>query len=160
MTDVSLTDGKEPATTDAGSAGSIHRDPVPNGHATLRRSATIAGSSGVGSLPHNFHQGRGAGSTGGWKFQIASARRIRCSKNCASFALARWAMLVSRSYGSRPQNKTHGLPPQWRSGAFVFRLNCGRVLLSATLIADLTLTHHLLVVSRCHQLRRLVNLAP
>ena len=27
-------------------------------------------------------------------------------------------------------------------------------------IADLTLTHRLLVVSRCHQLRRLGNLAP
>ena len=84
-------------------------------------------------------------------------------------------MVVSSSYTS-PSKKTHGLPPQWRprpkwsyvsasmgnvrSGAFVFGLNCDRVLDSETLIADLTLTHHLLVVSRGHQLRRLVNLAP
>ena len=47
--------------------------------ATLHRSATMAGSSG--SLPHSFHQGRGGGSTSGWKFQIASALRIRCSTN-------------------------------------------------------------------------------
>ena len=47
--------------------------------ATLHRSATMAGISG--SLPHNFHQGRGGGSTGGWTFQIASALRIRCSRN-------------------------------------------------------------------------------
>ena len=90
-----------------------------DGQAALRRPATMAGS------------------TDGWKFQINPALRIRCSKNCASFALACLAMFVSRSYGSRPKNKTHGMPPQWRSGAFVFRLNCGRVLLSATLIADL-----------------------
>ena len=38
----------------------------------------MAGSSGAGSFPHNFHQGRG---NGGWKFQIASALKIRCSKN-------------------------------------------------------------------------------
>ena len=35
--------------------------------AALRRSATMAGTSGTGSFLHNFHQGRGGGSTGGWK---------------------------------------------------------------------------------------------
>ena len=34
-------------------------------------------SSGIGSLPHSFHQGRDAGGNGGSKVQIASARRIR-----------------------------------------------------------------------------------
>ena len=41
-----------------------------------------------------------AGSTSGWKFQIALALSIRCSRNCASFALACWTMCVSRSYRS------------------------------------------------------------
>ena len=44
-------------------------NPVPNGQATSRRSATMAGSSGWrSSLLHNFHQGRGAGSTGSRTF--------------------------------------------------------------------------------------------
>ena len=65
----------------------------------------MAGSSGSrSSLLHNFHQGRGG--TGGWKLQITSARRIRCFKNCASFALECWAMFVSRSYRSSPKNTT------------------------------------------------------
>ena len=47
----------------------------------------MAGSSGWrSSLLHNFHQGRGGKDS--WKFQINSALRIRCSKNCPSFALA------------------------------------------------------------------------
>ena len=66
----------------------------------------MAGISGTGSLLQSFHQGRGGGGTGGWKFQIASALRIRCSKNCASLALACLAMFVSRSYGSLPKNTT------------------------------------------------------
>ena len=51
------------------------------GHPTLRRSATMAGSSGTGSFPHSFHHGRGNGGGGGWKLQTASALRIRCSRN-------------------------------------------------------------------------------
>ena len=67
----------------------------------------MAGSSGSrSSLLHSFHQGRGSGGTGGWKLQITSARRIRCFKNCASFALECWAMFVSRSYRSSPKNTT------------------------------------------------------
>ena len=53
----------------------------------LRRSATMAGNSISGSFPHSFHQGRGRGGTGGWKFQTASARKIRCSKNWLRSAL-------------------------------------------------------------------------
>ena len=34
-------------------------------HATSRRSATMAGSSGTGFLPHSFHHGRGNGGGGG-----------------------------------------------------------------------------------------------
>ena len=89
---------------------------------TLRRSATMAGISGSGSLPHSFHQGRGGGSTGGWKFQIASALRIRCSKNCASLALACLAMFVSRSYGSLPKNTTRSKNSPGPSSALV--ANC------------------------------------
>ena len=66
----------------------------------------MAGNSGAGSLLHNFHQGRD-GSTGGWKFQITSALRIRCYRNCASLALAFWTMCVSRSYRSLPKNTAH-----------------------------------------------------
>ena len=52
----------------------VTRQPVPNDQYALCRSATIAGSSSWrSSLLYNFHQGRGAGSTGGSKFQIASA---------------------------------------------------------------------------------------
>ena len=48
----------------------------------------MAGRSGArSSLLHNFHQGCGGGSSGGWKFQTASARKSTCSKNCASLAL-------------------------------------------------------------------------
>ena len=80
----------------------------------------MAGSSGSrSSLLHNFHQGRGDGSTGGWKFQIASALRIRCSKNCASFALACLAMFVSRSYGSRPKSTTRSKKSPGLSSALV-----------------------------------------
>ena len=47
----------------------VTRQPVPNDQYALRRSATIAGSSGSrSSLLHNFHQGRGAGSTGSRTF--------------------------------------------------------------------------------------------
>ena len=75
--------------------------------ATLRRSATMAGSSGPrSSLLHNFHQGRGGGSSVGWKFQTASARKSRCSKNWLRSALACWAIFVSRSYGSLSKNTT------------------------------------------------------
>ena len=42
------------------------RDKCPDGQAALRRSATMAGVSTSGSRAHSFHQGRGAGSTGGW----------------------------------------------------------------------------------------------
>ena len=80
--------------------------PYPDGQAALRRSPTMAGNSGAGSLLHNFHQGRD-GSTGGWKFQITSALRIRCYRNCASLALAFWTMCVSRSYRSLPKNTAH-----------------------------------------------------
>ena len=41
--------------------------PYPDGQAALRRSPTMAGNSGTGSLLHNFHQGRGGGGNGGWK---------------------------------------------------------------------------------------------
>ena len=71
----------------------------------MRRSPTMAGNSGTDSLLHNFHQGRNGGKDG-WKFQINSALRIRCSKNCPSFALACLAMFVSRSYGSLCKNTT------------------------------------------------------
>ena len=39
----------------------------------------MAGSSGTGFFPHSFHHGRGNGGGSGWKFQTASALRIRCS---------------------------------------------------------------------------------
>ena len=64
----------------------------------------MAGSSGTGSLLHNFHQGRDGGSTSGWKFQTASALKSRCSKNWLRSALACWAIFVSRSYGSLSKN--------------------------------------------------------
>ena len=92
----------------------------PPGQAALRRSPTMAGSSGArSSLLHNFHQGRGGGSSGGWKFQTASARKSRCSKNCASLALACLAMFVSRSYGSLPKNTTRSKNSPGPSSALV-----------------------------------------
>ena len=63
----------------------------PSAQATLRRYATMAGISAARSRPHSFYQGRDDGGVnGGWKFQIASARRIRSSRSCAAAHARPW----------------------------------------------------------------------